>query len=78
MTYEQLLKWATEKGKTEQDLVIWLARSDVQAVRDMTDQEMVEWLLDGVKYDAVYFKSWWEGLDDEGREAMFRHIQGVS
>ena len=35
-----------EHGKTEQDVCEWFAHADVQAIRDMTDNELVEYMLE--------------------------------
>lgn len=76
MTYEQLVAWAQEHGKTAQDLNIWLASSDTQSIRDMNDKEMVEWLLDGIHYNDAHFKEWWEGFGEgPAQEVFLQHIK---
>lgn len=67
MTYDELVEWAKTQSKTETDVIKWYALSDVQAIRDMTDSEMVEWLIAGAKYDMSYVKEHWEGLDTQSQ-----------
>ena len=44
--WKQLVAVAKEHGKTEQDVCEWFAYADISAIRDMTDQELVEYLME--------------------------------
>lgn len=63
MTWEELIEWAKTQGKTETDVIRWFAQSEVQSIKDMTDKEMIDWLIEGVKYDRAYVESLWLGLE---------------
>lgn len=63
MTWEELIEWAKTQGKTETDVIRWFAQSEVQSIKDMADEEMIDWLIEGVKYDRAYVESLWLGLE---------------
>lgn len=72
MNWIELQEWAKARGKTTDDLVREFALQDVQAVKDMTDLEMVEWMMSGVKYDEAYCASNWIGFDDEMQQSVLQ------
>lgn len=75
MTYDQLLEWAKAKGKTETDVIKWYAFSEVQAIKDMTDEEMVDWLMKGAfKYDHDYVKSHWDNMDEQTQKEYLQFM----
>lgn len=65
MTYAELLTHLGLRGKTEQDLFFWYALSEVQGLKDMSDEELAELLVTGIKYDRNTVKGHWDSLDQE-------------
>lgn len=66
MTYDELLVHIKERhGKSETDLVLWYALSDVQGLRELSDDELVAYMMQGIKYDGAFAKEHWDGLDPD-------------
>lgn len=61
----QLVEWAKARNKTETDLLRWFAQSDLYGYRELDDKELIDILLEGIRYDVTYVSNLWEGLDEE-------------
>lgn len=74
MTWEDLIAWAKAKGKDESDVLDWYALSEVQSIRELDDQEMVDVLRAGIKYDRAYVEDHWTTLDDETQQLYLTYM----
>lgn len=68
MTFQELCKWSEDQGRSETDVLYWYALSEVQSIRDMTDSDLAEMLVSGIKYDREYVTGHWEGLDEDDQK----------
>lgn len=75
MTYDELLVYIQERhGKSETDLIKWYALSDVQGLREMSDDDLADAMMQGIKYDRTFIKRHWKDLDPDRRNEYLDYM----
>jgi len=75
MTYQELLKWAAARGKTEQDVLHYHALADVEGLREMSDHDLACEMVSGIRYDSAYIGKWWEEMDTATQDQHLSYME---
>lgn len=63
--YTDLIEWARQRDKTEEDIFKYFAEVDTMALKDMTDQEIAEHLLERQPIRDQVIDYWMEADTDQ-------------
>lgn len=73
MTFDQALEEVKKIGSSEESFLRFWCFSELEGLRDLTDQELIDSMIDGsLHYTIDKLRAYWEGNDDEENRKLLQ------